>query len=283
MASSIPYSGGTVVNTTFLGDTRQHIVDGIVAALQSGETNAGWTVASGSGADITLQSGADSGSRQIRVRLYEPGAGNCAQVFLKNVAETRTSQAFFLLPGVAKTYRIIGSKFGFVCFTEGSSPAREFVFCTMLFVPSGITINSNCAFMNGNGAGDADGSLKVCVRTSLGIASNGDGYASYLVGETLWNVASSFIGTDAWRFPNVNDSISQFHSPLWHDGSVIVTDAMLAFGLSNPGEVRVRGIPFNCFLRMDSVAGDTTFTYDGHTFYVLTNSYPNGTLCIAAT
>lgn len=295
MATSIPYSGGTIVNTTFTGDTRQHIVDGIVSALQSGTPNAGWTVATGSGADITLQSAADAGSRQIRVRLYEPGSGNCAQLFLKNVGATRTSQAYYLLPAAAKTFRIIANQFGFVVLTAGSSAAREFVFCSMLYVPSGITIENNSAFIQGNANADADATLKHSVRTNVGSpVANLHSYFSGLVGDTLFDRSSASptaFSADVWRFAAIADAVqgsSAAFAYRWHDDSVIVTDALLAFGLTASGEAKVRGIPFNSVIRTDAVAADTTFSYDGHTFYALTNnnvgsssSYFPGTLCIA--
>jgi hypothetical protein len=73
---AIQYAGGTNVNTTYAAGTRTQLVDNLKAEL----VNAGWSVASGSSGDWKLDSATTPAGHNCRVRLWDPGSGNCAQV-----------------------------------------------------------------------------------------------------------------------------------------------------------------------------------------------------------
>lgn len=108
--ASIQYSGGTLINRTFAPASRADWVGNVTQAL----CDAGWTTISGScgstsaGVDIKLETAANNNGAKIRFRFLDPGSGNCAQVTMKNVAETITSQAMFALPSAGGgTWRVI--------------------------------------------------------------------------------------------------------------------------------------------------------------------------------
>src|SRR4051812_47184678 len=100
---AIQYSG-TNYNSTFTctTGTRQEIVTGLQTAL----TAAGWTVISGSGTGNVLMESATTPAPQslvMRVKLFDPGSGNCAQLVPRNQANTHAMSNYLpLLPAVGK-------------------------------------------------------------------------------------------------------------------------------------------------------------------------------------
>ncbi|MEN6537782.1 MAG: hypothetical protein ABFD89_29290, partial [Bryobacteraceae bacterium] len=191
--SSILYSGGTIVDTTFTGDTRAAIATALIAEL----VNAGWTSISGSGTDQVLQSAATAeGSNSICMRVYDPATGNCARVAMRNAAGSLVSQDFYLLPGSGKTYRMIACKHNFFAMTPGASATREFVCGGTLAVPSFLNgvLTGDLGFIQGNGASDTDTFVRRSFRRSLnGYTVNGnyDARFSGLAMATLTNYTGS--------------------------------------------------------------------------------------------
>src|SRR6266496_4861398 len=125
LAMSIQYSGGTLINRTFTPTTRADWVNNVTQAL----SDAGWTTISGipgSGSDVKLESAANNNGAKIRFRFLDPGSGNCAQVTMKNVAETLTSQIIYCLPAAGNgQWRIIANKFHFFAFATGNNATAQ--------------------------------------------------------------------------------------------------------------------------------------------------------------
>jgi hypothetical protein len=122
---AIQYAGGTNINTTFAAGTRTQLVDNLKAEL----VNAGWSVASGSSGDWKLDSATTPAGHNCRVRLLDPGSGNCAQVRIMNQGETLTpGQSVWLLPGSGKTYRVLANKYQFHTFVPASANPTSALF-----------------------------------------------------------------------------------------------------------------------------------------------------------
>jgi len=298
--SSIPYSGGTINNSTFTGTNRQLVVTGLQDAL----INAGWEVISGEdSADVLMKSAVTptSASNSIRMRLLDPGSGNCAQVTMKNDAGDRTSQIFYLLPAALKTFRVIACRYNFFITTAGTSASREFLCGGTLYIPTFLegVINGDLGFIWGNAVSDTDTVVQssprtvLCQSTSAG-ASNFR--ASGLVNGSLSDQTSRAggIAGNMQFIARLATNTSQIaYGYRWHDDSLHTSEAMLAWGLtSGADESKVRGIVHNCMILSETWAGDDTTisSYDTHAWYAITNNnsgsaaaYAKGTLLAAIT
>jgi len=288
--SSIAYSGGTVVSTTFTctTGTRAEIVSGLGAILVS----AGWT-SLGSGLYKSATTAAPKGN-SIRMRLIDPGSGNCAQIKLENDAGTKISGAAWLLPGVGKIYRVIACQYNFFCFTPGNSAAREFVCGGTLYIPDfleGVVVGS-FGWLQGNADTDSSSSIRKSFRTKLGTQNEGlAARQAFLKNDILLD----FIQISSVAGQNLLVQSSGFtdlfgSSWRWSDDSIGVMEAILCSGISSTSdESKRQGIIHNGMIVSDSFAADTipTSAYDGHNWWAITDgnvgsgSDAKGTLFVA--
>lgn len=265
---SIQYAGGTNVNTTFTCTvgTRREIVDGIVAALAS----AGWSYVSGEGTgDVLMQSALTPQNLQIHCRLYDPGSGNCAQITMKNVAGTRTSQVFFLLPAAAKVYRVIANKYQWFCVQPATTLAREFVAMGTIWVPSWLT-PTNAAWINGNAQSDTDTTIRRSFGTSL---SDGSQRSSTILNDNLVDHSTTGYDAGAPRFVGLTGGYTDALSPTkWSDDSSWLTDPLIGWGLpATSSECKVQGQLWDAVLYGLNVVRGTSYTFDGHNWYTMTH------------
>jgi len=279
--SGIPYSGGTIVNTTFTTTvgTRQEIV----TALETNLVAAGWTVISGSGTGTVLLRSAETAapkSNSIRVRLLEVGSGNCAQVKMENDSGSLVSQAYYLLPAAAKVFRIVACRYNFFVFNPQPSTARSVVICGTLHIPTfleGVTTGS-LGFIHGNGNSDSDTSIRNTFRTRLGIwtqQSGGFGWSSQIRNNAIQNVnddSQSSAHVTTCHAPALDTS----NYLLWADGNTYPTrEVVLGFGMGGTtSQNRWQGIIHNLFTTPRVYAGDdiSVSAYDGHAWMSVTDS-----------
>jgi len=286
--SSIIYSGGTIVSTTFTctTGTRAEIVTGLGAILVS----AGWT-SLGSG---LYKSGTTTSpkSNSIRVRITDPGSGNCAQIKIENDAGDRVSSAMFLLPGVGKIYRVIACPYNFFCFTAGSTLAREFLCGGTLHIPdflNGIVIGS-LGWMQGNCNADGDSVLRSSFRTKLTTAESSPAIMAMLRNGLLLNYSGNNVAAQNLIVP-VNGRPDVFSSGKWSDDSIGTMEAIMCFGIGSVSdESKRQGLIHNCMIVSAPYIVDfiPTELYDGHHWWGITASNPGtissttmGTLFVA--
>lgn len=272
--SNIPYSGGTIVNTTFTTTvgTRQEIV----TALETHLTTAGWTVISGSGTGTVVMKSATTAapkSNSIRVRLLEVGSGNCAQVKIENDAGTLTSQAHYLLPSALKVFRIIACKYNFFVFNAATTTARSFLAAGTLHIPShleGLT-TADLGWIQGNGESDSDTSIQVSFRTVP--------YARWC-SQIFNNALSNCQGTNGVHELSPPSSIgghynsNTLNNTRWSDDSIVTSEARLGFGATSGAECKLQGFIHNCLVATASYAGDdvSVSSYDSHAWFAITQS-----------
>jgi hypothetical protein len=183
---AIQYTASFYYNASVTGGTRALLADAVKDAMVA----AGWTLNRTAAAnDYFLESGVAANSLQIRARVYDPGSGNCARVYLLNTAETINCSAspVFLLPGT--TYIFSGN--AFQCLMQQSvwtGVSRTFGFWGV-----GYTESFNTATALGlqmcNGA-DAGGSIQTSfqeARTAVlfGTISNGSAIATNTSGNGI--------------------------------------------------------------------------------------------------
>jgi len=294
---SIQYSGGTIVNTTFTCTvgTRREIVDGIYAALNT----AGWSTVSGGGTgDVLMQSVSTPDSLQIRVRLYDPGSGNCAQVSIRNQAGTKISSAAWLLPAVGKVFRVIACRYQFFVFTPGASITREFVAVGVPSLPSFLVgvITGDCGWLVGNAVNDTDTATHYCLRSATGTSGklfNSHRYSGICNGN-LVDYAAGLSNAADFRLTLLGPGF-MYSGPddgglLWHDDTRMVVEPVVSWGLALTTDVaKGRGLLWNAIVVQSSYDADTNISFDGHTWWAITHQgvgVPNsghlrGTLFIA--
>lgn len=274
--SSIVYSGGTIINTTFtcVAGTRAEIVTGLGAALVA----AGWQ-SLGSGLYRSAETAAPK-SNSIRVKLTDPGSGNCARVQIQNDTGDRVSQQAFLLPGAGKVYRVIACQYNFFCFTPGSSAGREYVAAGTLHIPDhldGITAGS-LGWLQGNAINDGDGTARASFRNRLSSYDPGASSAIHSVirNGSLLDLQNGAFGASLGLVAIGTSSLQQDSTKpgyRWADDSVAAWEAIMYFGVSGQNdEAKRQGLLHNCFVSADSYAADTvpTAAYDGHNWFAIT-------------
>lgn len=287
--SSVIYSGGTIVNTTFTctTGTRAEIVTGLGAALVS----AGWT-SIGSGVYESATTAAPK-SNFIRVKLNDPGSGNCAQVRIEDVGAVRASNYFWLLPAAGKVYRVIACKYNFFCFTAIPTASREFLAAGTLHIPAfleGVT-NGALGWIQANSNNDADTTVRDSWRTVLNSGGSGQS-PSWIRNNVAVNLSSAFgLYLNSAHAPGATFATAIGYR--WADGSLCTSEAIVSFGNAASGdEPRRQGILHNAMMVSESYPGDdiTITSYDGHAWYGVTvtnagsgSQYIRGTLFLAIT
>lgn len=293
--AGIQYAGGVNVNTTFTTTvgTRQEIVTGIETAL----TTAGWTVISGGGSGNVVMRSATTpapASNTIDVRLNDPGAGNCAGVYLRNAAATQESHQHFLLPAALKVFRVIANRYQAFVFTPGASAAREVVAFGVPYIPTflGGVIAGDFGWIMGNAASDGDATARATFRTLLGAqgatGAENSCYAALLNGNLL-NPSCGIVATHAGAVrvqAHPYNSMVQANGNAyrWHDDSLIASEALVAWGLTAAtDESKVRGQLWDAMVVSDPFAGDSTITLDAHSWWAFTNSNAGSTVVARGT
>lgn len=293
---SIQYPGGTIVNTTFIGATKQDIVSNLETQL----TLAGWSVVSGAGTtDVLLQSGSTpTANNFILVRLRSTILTNCCCVNMQNAAADRVSPNFFLFPGAAKTYRIAANQYQWFCFTGGTSAAREYVGTGVLYIPSFLhgVIVGELGWISGNGESDTTVTVRASFRTLLecaGITGSVSQHYCGLVNGSLVQGGGITGGPGSMRLVTQQGALVQsVNGYRWHDDSIQLVDPLIAWGLTSAttDEAKIRGQLWGAMIATDAFAGDTILTaVDGHDWLAVTNSNvgsandARGTLFVAIT
>ena len=290
--SSIVYSGGTIVNNTFstTTGTRAEIVSNLGTQL----VNAGWS--SIGGGVYKSATTASPKSNSIRVKLTDPGSGNCATVNIQNDAGDRVSNFLYLLPGAGKVYRVIACQYNFFCFTAGASAVREFVCGGTMHTPDHLNgvVTGSLGWLQGNSTGDGDGtSNRQCFRTQLTCAGSSGGRNCMIRNGAVLSIENGDNAASQNLLTAVNPRPGMLTSYRWSDDSIGTQEALLCFGIaSNADEAKRQGLIHNCLLNSDAYAADTipTEAYDGHTWFAITNNnigagaqYARGTLFVAIT
>jgi hypothetical protein len=263
---AIQYAGGTNRNSVVAADTRLLIVDNLKAELVA----AGWSVASGASGDWKLNSATTPNGHKYRVRLYDP-ASNAAAIYIMNQAETLAPAASaWLVPGAGLTYRILANKYQFFVFTPGSVVARQFAASGVLMVPSFLTVDACAAFSVTNAMNAADPSAKGCWRS--GLFSSGSGTACIYDGNQWTSVSGSAAGMARLvRQGDPNNSTDSTYR--WHDGSLLVYDAVVAWGLTaSSDEPKLRGLLWDAFICSGDFTADTVISFDGKNFMAITSA-----------
>jgi len=267
------YTGRPVTVVEFTPSTRADWVNNMINALLA----AGWSQISGSGTDRVLGSGTTPDNLRYKVRIWDPGSGNCARVGLRNWAETllNDGQAMFCLPG-GLTWKVVASAYQFFAWVPGSTAGRTFVMATAPKLEPAVNYNiTQAAFLASNDQGDTSTAFSATLRTNtycesrVGIILNADALFISFAGTTR----SLLLYTPAGTFGDFRE---------WIDGSRDVLETRVKFHPS--ASPKWLGYLWDAMLVYAVMAPDQTVTWDGRTWISLTanNTVDNtlGTVCL---
>lgn len=276
---AIQYSGLTIYNNTFTctTGTRQEIVNGIATALLA----AGWSQVAGTpgGADQTFKSMTTPQGFDIRIRVLEPGSGNCAQLFLHNATGslTQTTNPMYLLPSVGAVYRVIASGYQFFILQPGLTTVRTFACGGVPYVPSFLTSGASpttaIGWLISNAQSDTDATVRSSFRTILACISAD---VAFLYNGNLWSSFGAGIGTPTLVVPV--SAVQQTWTPggsdfNFSDGSALIVDPLIAWG---PTGITATGVVmgqmWDAAVITDSFTADTAAAFDSHNWFNITGS-----------
>jgi hypothetical protein len=267
------YTGQPVTVQEFTPSTRADWVTNMINALLA----AGWTQISGSGTDRVLGSGTTPDNLKYKVRIWDPGSGNCARVGLRNWNETllNDTYAMYCFPG-GFTWKVIASAYQFFAWVPGSTAGRTFVMATAPKLEPAVNYNiTTAAYLGSNDQGDSSTGIYDTIRTHtysggrLGIVLNNDAYFNFTA-----SVTRNFV---LYTPAGINNEFRE-----WIDGSRDVLEARVKFHPS--ANAKWLGYLWDAMLVYAVMAPDQTVTWDGRTWISLTanNTADNslGTLCL---
>jgi len=288
------YAGGTRINRLIDGSDSTNLVANLSQALQ----DAGWSVASGSGTDVTLLSAATPDGLQMRQRLHISGV-NWVIPVPANAAGTLSSPdlKFGMFARAASAqWRVIATRYQAFAFVPGSTANYDFLAFGVPWLParlSGvITECAWCAQMGRDQSGDFSGGNRG-FRNSLSYASDGQNGSTWcMVNGTAFNPDFWYgIGNLRLIFPHSTGIMSSWvhDQVVWHDGSAIVADPLISFGTSQAAQHAIRGGMWDAFVSGDFGPADAVTTApDGTKFMRITDnnsgstvSAPRGSLWVA--
>jgi hypothetical protein len=271
---AIQYAGGTRVNYTFTdAGTRADLVSKLETKLGT----AGWSTISGGGSsDVLMKSAVTPDGLSIRLRLYDPGSGNCAQFTIKNNAGTLTSQIHYLLPGSVE-WRIIANKYWFLMFRTGAAArvaARGYLAGGTIWVPSFVLTQMgsdlDCGFLLAHGVSDSDATIGVSWRNWLLDTRRASSlYTSFMI-----DVSADGVPAQPYLMaPSVNINSTANIGVAWQGGDRHQMEALIAWapGSTSTSSPTIKGQLFDAIVLSGKATGESTITFDGHTWIAVTD------------
>jgi hypothetical protein len=221
----------------------------------------------------------------IRVRLLDTAA-NCASIIFRDVAGAQVSNALFLLPAAAKTWRVVANEYQFFIFSAASATPTQ-----RNFVAGGIP--AVASFLAPSpvwwGSGDAITDVDTVTRetfrvslstlgTSCGTPVNGGMQACNYNGILLdGNSSTSSTATaplailSPYAAASGSAAINQYN--IFADTSYMVSDAYLGWGIAGAittSPMRYVGTMYDAIVVSAPTTFDTTITFNGNNYWVIT-------------
>ena len=229
---------------------------------------------------ILLQSATQTNvTNPIRVRLKDL-LGNCINVFIENSAGTITAtstaaSAGFMLPGAAKTFRIIATYYHFLLLVPGSTAAREFVMAGMPYVPSFLASVTDIGYVLSNCLTDASATICSSLRTTGTLNTVSTANIQCIYNASLLAIGNSAsnagIGFPEWVL-SIPPTAGQ-KAYRWANDNLNSCDVLMQWGLTLfTDEGKLKGQLFDIVWIGDAFTADATDTFNGHDWYNLTSN-----------
>lgn len=234
----LQHATGTHVHTSVAADDKATLIGNIQTQL----TTAGWSVVSGGGtSDLKMVCAATPQGNQIRVRIWDASA-NCVRIRVMNVSETIVmSDSGYLLPATSKTFLINANRHQFAIWCSGSDSARDFVMVSCMYIPTHLTGITTLACLISQSISDTDTGDRGGFRVSMSLRHPSSGYKGNffgLVNSTVMehtgdNTTTAKQGVPAIVTPRPADTTSTPQQALWYDGSSLIIEPLMGWGLSD--------------------------------------------------
>lgn len=279
------YSGGTIINATEVAaniSTKNALSDWIKDQL----VLAGWSVVSGSSGSWVVQSAATHvGVTGLSCRIVMNNAAtNCLRIyFARGSGVDQSAAPLYLLPNV--DYRIVANRYQFFVFSAGAAVPRQYIAGGQLYVPSYYGAPACAIWAHSSGTTDTDVSARHHFRSRL-IACNANGIISGLNPNSYqnyngnpWSVDNQLafdatpggqrlaVVSGAVANPTVSPQINTMTNYYF------IYEPLMMWGLTGANvQAKIAGQIWDAYVTSQSVAADTLFTFDGHTFIAVTNN-----------
>lgn len=277
---SIQYAGGTIVNTTFLGDTRGNIALNVKNQL----VNAGWTlIRTNTTNDFVVASATTPQGLSWRVRIYDPGSGVSCRFKAMNIAETKVQSGdCFLASAGDKTYRIIANRYQFFVLGPNLNVSGEYIAGGVPYLPAFLTgVITEAFWLHSSSTTDNDTAFRNSFRSRLNLTP----HQSFTNVGNLYTICNGNVAENnnnyggnigMLRLVGMGTSFyTEYNSAYrWHDDSSMLYEPLIAWGISSNfgDEAKIRGQLWDSFITSDAWTADTTITVDGHNFLAITHS-----------
>lgn len=265
---AIQYAASFYYSASVTGATRALLADAIKNAMVS----AGWTLnRTAAASDYYLESAVAPNSLQVRARVYDPGAGNCARVYILNTAETvaLSTQPVFLLPGI--TYFFSGNAYH--CLMQEAtwtSVGRTFGMWGTGYTESFASgLVSAIGFQCGNGVSDTS-------------TANTAAWSARFYNEhygILWNGSSYQLASGAnngnLQFVRMTGPTSTVVPTKWAvDDALHVWEPLLMYSTishTDTTDIKVRCQLYDTLIMAGSWGAGTVITWDSKTWVAVTH------------
>jgi hypothetical protein len=273
---AIQYSSGAPTVATSTPATRTAMVDFVKDNL----ITAGWSVISGSSGDWVVKTAVTAAGFSVRMRIWDPGSGNCARLALNNNTGTvvlDASAPVYLYPS-GSTYKIIANEYQFFVFVESSTAARSFAAGGVPYVPSHLTSSFSdvVGWLTGNATTDGDTSEDASLRSQTVNATMNTGVNWQVIFDEV-GVGSS--GNDANRpcFIALVQGTNQGTAPQMINNDYLIYEPLLAMNDNTSLHSKVVGQLWDFAVSSQPAAVlDDEFSFDSRTFHVMGTSTASG-------
>lgn len=282
---AIQLSAGPIINTTFTATTRLSIVDNLKNQL----VNANWT-ATGSSGDWVVTSATTAQSLQACVRLYDPGSGNCARIYVRNAAGNLigSSAILYLYPS-GNDFRIIANPYQFFIMEDNapsSSNRRDFAAVGCPWVPSFASI-TECIWSSSRCWDDStnanfSGFRQRLTNAAAGLSNTGN-YVTILNG-SMQQAAGVALSNDPGIVSIRNGQSSDISADsinanpragtTWFGGTILMDTPYIVFSQGDPttDAGTINGVIWDAVVVEDSYNYGDTFTFNSKDWFAITHN-----------
>ncbi len=259
---AVQYAGGTNVDSVIAADDKTTLIDNLKAEL----VTAGWSVASGSSGDWKLDSATTPQGFAMRVRLYI-GTGSSALIYIMNQSETLApTNPIWMYVAAGQTYNVLANKYQCFLIDPGGTSYGRFGAFGVPCVNSSLTGLGDCvAWACGNRDSDTGTSAFGSFRTIL----YSQGQCAVIWGSNQLS-DNSLDNLGPPRLMNQVSPKGDASGYQWYDGSKMVFDAQIGWGMALYTMAVWFGWLWDAFVLSDNVAIGTDYTYDSKTFRNIT-------------
>ncbi len=272
------YSAAEYYNTFNGGASRTALADNIKAEM----VLAGWTVASGSSGDWTLDSATTPNGLACRARVFDPGSGSCARIQCSRIDGTLTlsTKPIFLLPDAGETWHIYANPYA-VCMQVIPWPnvTRKWCFFGTGFTPDFFHDGSPAECLHS--IIQCSGSQEDNGTNSGSVADLSNALTQGRVIGWIWNALSRNIANETASAPTVAAPYLPASSTTpvrWAvDDSRQVSDLALSWstaGFADITEQRIRLLPFDAIVIAGQYNVGDLAEFDSREWACITHQLP---------